>query len=370
MERTGFGLCLLALISGCLGSITIQISSEKPMSIDDDITFSCRVEDFPPGGAVAWWKRQGSEEIKLGVNKSLNSGLDRYSLEISQANSVTVFYLNIKGIKPEDNGDFGCSLEGDETTKAYGNLVVSDPVNSVRLYRVAGAGSTDILKEYVDQEVFDFNEDEEYYFMCVASGSNPQPDVSITIGYGDDVTSLNDYFNRSEKLISDSASGEAAFRKTNYEATLISSQSAPISWKSNSQDLVCAAAVPNMDEPKSVTIKPVLKMSPIIECKDEMKVPLWADRVTLECNVYADPPLQDIRWYWGTEYRGTSLLPGEWLGVYTFHLDNGSKPDMKVARLTIDKVFINAFLKYNLNAKNEKGQTTHALTLVRGKGRY
>ena len=45
------------------------------------------------------------------------------------------------------------------------------------------------------------------------------------------------------------------------------------------------------------------------------------------------------------------------------------KPDMKVARLRMDRIFIQMFQKYNLGAKNEKGLSTHSLSLDRGKDR-
>jgi hypothetical protein len=39
--------------------------------------------------------------------------------------------------------------------------------------------------------------------------------------------------------------------------------------------------------------------------------------------VYADPPLQEIVWYWGNEYRATSLKPGEVDGAFKFDLMEG-----------------------------------------------
>ena len=77
--------------------ITVRMSSDLPMSIGDDLTVQCRVDDFPPGAAVVWWKRQGEEEVKLGENNVLDVDISRYDLLVNQATSSMIFYLNIRG---------------------------------------------------------------------------------------------------------------------------------------------------------------------------------------------------------------------------------------------------------------------------------
>ena len=61
-------------------------------------------------------------------------------------------------------------------------------------------------------------------------------------------------------------------------------------------------------------------VAPIIECVNSVKVSLWTPDVSFTCSVYADPPLQAIRWYWGNSYRATSLDAGEEIGAFRFDL--------------------------------------------------
>ena len=132
-------------------------------------------------------------------------------------------------------------------------------MQTIHLYQLAGVNSTEVIHEFQDGESFYFHDEQHYFFQCVASGSNPPPEMKITIGYKDGVESLNDKFDRTDKLISDSSSGEVAFRKTNYEGTLTSNTAVIVDWKANSQEVKCSASVANMDTPKSVNIKPILK---------------------------------------------------------------------------------------------------------------
>ena len=55
----------------------------------------------------------------------------------------------------------------------------------MHLYSVAEDGS--VKMEYDDGSVIPFNEGEEYHFQCTASGSNPAPEIVMTLG-DEDIT--------------------------------------------------------------------------------------------------------------------------------------------------------------------------------------
>jgi len=115
------------------------------------------------------------------------------------------------------------------------------------------------MYEFKDGESLAFTNDESYLFKCVASGSNPQPVMEFTIGYQNHFEILNEKFLRTDQLISDPASGDVAFRRTNYAGIMTAMEVMTIDWKANSQEIRCTASVATMDVPLSKHIKPVMK---------------------------------------------------------------------------------------------------------------
>jgi len=382
MQRLGLVAVFLGVCTFSVGEIVVETSSPL-LQVGDDVTIRCRVSDFNNGKLLFWWKKQADQETQMGTNRFPNevfSSTNRYTMNHqNDAEGEDIFLLNIQNVQAEDSGEIGCSLRdesGLEPNKQYTRIDVVTSPTSIRLFALrSNETDAEAIEEYTDGQQVSFNQGDEYFFRCAAGGSSYPPSFAIALGDRD----LTEQFtSQAEYEVSD---GQPGLKKLIYSGEATTHEPVVISIEENALQFSCTAAVPGWETtPQVITITPVLKFAPIVECPKRVVKELYEKYVDdIKCTIKAEPPLEELYWTYEQEVEGKpeltakktqkfkytfKLLEGEEYIHYSHRVEEGETPDEKESTLFIERASPNTFRKYTIYARNELGEVSKSVPFV------
>jgi len=379
---TPFAALLVLLFSGAQCQILIM-SNPDVVHVGGDFTIHCQIVNFPLGDTVAWHKRQivgdGQEPLMdtfaFGTSLvELYDGMGRFSLTSQVEGADVTFILNVKDAMEEDSGEYGCvNTKSDINQLEWKTISVISEVKTMDLFTYENPDMSDIV-ELEDGQEINIHEGQQGRFKCEAAGSNPSPQLTMSLEDHD----LTDDFTLSEKRTLTPSedprvpSDAKAMQLIEYTTTLVSKS--PLKVESGQgemlarKSLICSAKVQG-HEAVETTAQLVFKVAPKVNCTDV--IIHEGGNAKLQCVIRADPPASDVVFKWNSnlDNSNNSIRPGDIDGHFHFrHLEDGGHGGEQVATLEITRAASNTFNVYTLDATNEMGTGTDHAELIQGPG--
>jgi len=345
----------------------------------DAVLITCHViNEDPYGPAWAWFRfsADGTHEIIGKREMMMNAYLEErgYSLDDPVRNAeydgegVEVLYnLHIPAAELEDNAEFGCGRTHEEATKEA--LHVRTAPSEIFLYGNKNPLTPESLDgslvPFPHNELLHITPDSRGHFICSAEGFIPAPELTLTFNG----TTLK-HLTATATTTSVTSATNPAYVYNVHNAYTASSQHLDMNTDANRLPLTCTATSSALAEPLVKTVRPVLRVAPILNCDDgDKKVPSGAKNVKLTCVLEADPDCETVEWTW-TDRKGKKLNHTLNSGdTYINSKFSSSHEVLEDGRIETSMVFSvvhpNMFNTYTIRAVNEIGEATSSVKLIR-----
>jgi len=372
---TPFAALFVLLFSGA--QCQMLISSNAPVvHVGGEFIVDCQVTGLPPGETVTWYKRQTSGSVTsedvFGYGKNIVASwekMNRYSVTVESEGAVVDFILTVKDAMREDSGEYACGYIG-AVIAEWQTISVVSQVTELKLSTYQTPDMNDI-RELGDGDELDIQEGQQGRFLCEATGSNPAPELTMSLEEHD----LTAEFEYSQELTVEESTSEfvpadaTAMKLISYKASLKSKNPLQVGHEQGEllarKRLICSAKIMG-HEPVETTAQLVFKVKPKVNCTD-MEV-AEGKNAELVCVIRADPQAHTVAFRWQSllDKSNETISPGEIRGALNFHhLKDGDHAGEQIATLQISRAAANNFNTYYLDATNTMGTGWDTAELIK-----
>jgi len=361
------GICLLHILHT---GLSLRIESKSQMftqEIGSTVKLPCTIQGPEFNGfkhVVVWYKLSGGSRHQINTVSMINppfSETKRYTVDPSQGEEdgkpVVLYPLSLKDITLSENGNYECELKhgGDLLASVNHEIVVPAP-----LEKFTFVSNHTKFSNKTGTTSFEFVELTPGYVRCHAVGGNPTPSLRLFRG---NVEVTGEFDKKVEAI----AIGVAGLQTIRHEVTLESS-TYRVTRDQRGDDLKCVAKFHRFTQLRQVKMATLeVKYAPGFLCAHEVTAPPMAREFTLECRIYANPPVEpsSVTWYQDNVDFSMSLRDETKPGYNaTYHIDPENR-SLRVS-LHLSNLTSESFTIYRIRARNTIGRKEITISMVKG----